>query len=613
VDGVRATSARLDLAPYVSLFGYVAVDAEGSFYISDTGYNRVRKVVPGAPPPPPVKPARTCSMATATAVAKKLHLGEADSRPDPVRAVICGAFMGRKSRTMVVTLAAGETFKGWAVLALVKGKWQLVMQQDEKARISAAGGDIRETVKDSSGTRSRLWHWDGKQFVAGAWTQETPSSKATKPARTTITTIAGSGAGAFSGDGGPARAAKLSFPTGVAVDSRGNVYIADRINDRVRKVTPGGTITTFAGTGETGFTNDGEPATTAELNKPEDVAVDWRGNVYIADTGNQRIRRVSPDGTITTFAGSGRYGFSGDRGPATKASLAEPIAVAVDRRGNVYIGDWRNSRVRKVSGGRITTLAGTGRRGFSGDGGPATKAQLKEAHAVTVDAKGNVYIADGPRVRKVSPDGTINTIAGAAGELTFPEGVAVDAKGNVYISDFGDNQVKKVSRSGKLTTIAGTIRMGFAGDGGPALLARLSHPAGIAIDAKGNIFVADFGNSRVRRIGTPTPKLTLDAAATQDLLAQKGIVVKAGCIEPCSLSATGSVSILGTQYVFDLTPATAGLSSRQRTLTLKLPEAELERFSQLLKPGQQARALITVTATDKLGYIATSELTVAIG
>jgi sugar lactone lactonase YvrE len=488
------------------------------------------------------------------------------------------------------------------------------MESDDPARISAAGPNIRETVKvPGGGTRTRLWRWDGKRFNAGAWTQETPASKATKPARTIISTFAGSGARGFEGDGGPARKAELSFPTGVAVDGRGNVYIADRINDRVRKVTPGGTITTFAGTGEHGFTNDGEPATTAELNEPEDVAVDRRGNVYIADTGNQRIRRVSPDGTITTFAGSGRYGFSGDGGRATSASLAEPIAVAVDRRGNVYIGDWRNSRVRKVSSGRITTLAGTGRRGFSGDGGPAAKAQIRDPHAVTVDAKGNVYIADGPRVRKVSPDGTITTVAGAGGELTFPEGVAVDAKGNLYISDFGDNQVKKVNRAGKLTTIAGAIREGFSGDGGPAFSARLNHPAGIALDARGNLFIADFGNSRVRRIGTPAPKLTLDGAATQDLLAQKGIIVKAGCTDPCALSATGSVTILGTQNVFELTPATARLATRSRTLTLRLPAAEEERFRQLLGAGQEARAVITVTATDKVGYTATSELTVAVG
>jgi sugar lactone lactonase YvrE len=610
VDGVRATSALLNLGE-----SYIAVDAKGVLYISETGNNRVRKVVAGTPPPPSVTLPR-CSKAEATAVAKRLKLGMAESLPDPVYAVICGSFRGPKSRTMVITLATGDgsaPFKGWAVVALVKGKWRLVMESDDAARISAAGRNIRETVKvPGGGTRSRLWHWDGTKFEAGAWTQETPASKATKPARIIITTVAGSGAHGFGGDGGAARAAKLAFPTGVAVDAKGNIYIADRINNRVRKVTPGGTITTFAGTGEAGFTNDGEPATTAELNKPEDVAVDRRGNVYIADTGNQRIRRVSLDGTITTFAGTGRYGFSGDGGRAISASMAEPIAVAVDRRGNVYIGDWRNSRVRKVTGGRITTLAGTGRRGFSGDGGPAAKAQIRDPHAVTVDGRGAVYIADGPRVRKVSLDGTITTIAGAGGELTFPEGLAVDGKGNVYISDFGDNQVKKVSRAGKLTTIAGAIREGFSGDGGPALSARLNHPLGMALDGRGNVYISDSGNARIRRIGTPTPKLMLDGAATQELLAQNDIIVKAGCADPCALSATGSVTVADTEHVFELTPATAGLAAGSRTLTLRLPAGEQERFRQLLAPGQRAQAVITVTATDKAGNTATSELTVAI-
>ncbi len=630
VDGVRATSARLDLAEYVSLTGWVAVDAKGNVYITDTENNRVREVMVGATPPPVVaNPVRRCSKAEATVVVKRLHLGEADVVPNPVYKVICGAFMGPGSQTMVVSLASGgasSPSKGWAVLRLAGGKWRLVMQQDEGARISAAGADIRETAGisrpddprccPSGGTTSRIWHWDGKRFVAGPWKRDRPVPAATKTARIAITTIAGSGARGYAGDGGQARSAQLSFPTGVAVDSRGNVYIADRINDRVRKVSPGGTITTFAGTGESGFTNDGEPATTAELNRPEDVAVDRRGNVYIADTGNQRIRRVSPDGTITTFAGTGRYGFSGDGGLATSASLAEPIAVAVDRRGNVYIGDWRNSRVRKVSGGRITTLAGTGRRGFSGDGGAAASAQISDPHAVTVDGKGAVYIADGPRVRKVSPDGTITTIAGAGGELTFPEGVAVDPKGNLYISDFGDNQVKKLSRAGKLTTIAGTIRMGFSGDGGPALSARLSHPAGIALDRKGNIFIADFGNSRVRRVGrvvvAATLKLTLAGALTQALGAQSGITVSATCSAPCSLTATGSVKILGTRYAFGLMGATASLAAGTRTLTPYLPAAEQARFSSLLEPGQQARAVITVEATDKAGNTSSSKRAVAV-
>ena len=432
----------------------------------------------------------------------------------------------------------------------------------------------------------------------------------------TIMTCAGSGARGYSGDDGPAISAKVSFPTGVEVDGKGNVYIADRLYQRVRKVSPGGTITTFAGTGERGFSGDGGPATSAQLHNPEAVAVDRRGNVYIADTTNQRVRMVNPKGIITTLAGSGRYGFAGDGGPAISASMSEPIAVAVDGKGNVYIGDWRNSRVRKVSGGKITTFAGTGRRGFSGDGGPATSAQLTDPHGVTVDRKGTVYIADGRRVRTVSPGGTITTLAGG-GDLTFPEDVAVDGKGKVYVADFGDNRVK-VIRDGKITTVAGTGRPGYSGDGGPAASAQLDHPTGVALDGKGGVYISDSGNSRVRRVGiaapagaASAPKLTLDAA-THGLLF-KSIIVTASCVEPCSLSATGSVTILGTPHVFDLTPATASLAAAcSRTLALRFAETEQTRFRTLLESGQQAQAVVTVKATDKGGRTTASKLTVAI-
>jgi sugar lactone lactonase YvrE len=221
----------------------------------------------------------------------------------------------------------------------------------------------------------------------------------------TITTFAGNGTQGFSGDGGPATSAGLSYPGGVAVDAAGNLYIADTSNHRVRKVSTSGTITTVAGNGTFGFSGDDGPATNATLSYPTEVAVDAVGNLYIADTGNLRVRKVSASGTITTVAGNGIYGFSGDGGPATNASLVIPRGVAVDAVGNLYIADYGNSRVRKVSSwGTITTVAGNGSPGFSGDGGPATSAALGYPRGVAVDAAGNLYIADtdNNRVRKVS-------------------------------------------------------------------------------------------------------------------------------------------------------------------------------------------------------------------
>ena len=337
----------------------------------------------------------------------------------------------------------------------------------------------------------------------------------------TITTIAGSGKQGFSGDGGPAVAAQLRSAYEVAVDRQGNVYIADYDNYRVRRVSPGGTITTFAGTGTGGFSGDGGAATSARLNAPIAIAVDGQGNVYIADFNNARVRKVNPTGTITTFAGTGVPGFSGDGGPATSARLYAPHGVAVDGQGNVYIADSYNQRVRKVNpAGTITTIAGTGRPGVSGDGGPATSATMTYPRGVAADAQGNVYIFDGStRVRKVTPGGTIRTFAGGgssfgdggpatSAQLRSPYGVAADGQGNVYIADFPDHRVRKVSAGGTITTFAGTGAGGFSGDGGPAASARLYAPYGVAVDGQGNVYIADSRNYRVRKVGASATATT---------------------------------------------------------------------------------------------------------
>jgi sugar lactone lactonase YvrE len=453
----------------------------------------------------------------------------------------------------------------------------------------------------------------------------------------TITTIAGSGLQGFSGDGGAATSAKLNEPDGVAVDGKGNIYIADLRNGRVRKVSPGGTISTFAGTGVWGYSGDGGPAISAQLYAPQGVAVDVQGNVYIADRNNYRVRKVSAGGTITTIAGTGKClggtCFSGDGGPATSAQLYSPSGVAVDGNGNLYIADRDNSRVRKVSsGGTITTIAGTSTKGFSGDGGPATKAQLYYPDAVAVDGIGNVYIADtfNNRVRKVSRGGTITTIAGTgacglpsdggpatSATVCNPRGVAVDGQGNVYIGDTNNSRVRKVSPGGTITTFAGTGTCGnVVGNGGPATLAQLCTPWGVAVDGQGNVYIAEEGRSRVRKVTAGTQAsaltLTLGGASAQPLLAQQGVTVTAKCSKPCSLAATGSVTILGTKYVFGLTRASAKLAPGTRTLTLHCSAAERKRFRKLLKPGQHARAVITVKAKDKAGNTSTSKRTVRV-
>ncbi len=312
--------------------------------------------------------------------------------------------------------------------------------------------------------------------------------------------------------------AEINDPTAVAVDAQGDVYVADSLNNRVRKITPAGVITTIAGNGNYGFSGDGGPATQAELWDPVGLAIDSAGNLYIADFYNNRIRKVTPAGTISTVAGYGTYGFAGDGGGATKAWFEGPTAVAVDSKGDLFIADSGNDRIRKVTPawGQITTIAGTGVFGYSGDGGPATSAELNGIAGLAVDSAGNLYIADqyDNRIRRISPSGVITTVAGTglagfsgdggpatAAELSFPSGVATDSNGAVFIADEGNQRVREITAAGTLETVAGTGAVGFAGDGGLAGWARLSSPQSVAAGPDGSIYVADTGNDRVRRIG----------------------------------------------------------------------------------------------------------------
>jgi trimeric autotransporter adhesin len=332
--------------------------------------------------------------------------------------------------------------------------------------------------------------------------------------------VAGNGIRGFSGDDGPATMAQLGFASGVAVDSAGNLFIADFGNNRIRKVTPSGIISTVAGNGVRGFSGDGGPAASAQLTSPGSVAMDSAGNLFIADYGNSRIRKVTPSGIISTVAGNGNRGFSGDGGSATAASIYGPSAIAVDLTGNLYLADETENRIRRVSpDGVIRTVAGSGIRGFSGDGGLATEAQLAGPQGIAVDLVGNLYIADSVncRIRKLTPDGMISTVAGkgeyalALGDggpatsagLNGPQAVAVDLAGNLYIADTLNNRIRKVTSVDVITTVAGDGSFGasfYGGDGGPAFSAHLYDPNGVAVDSAGNLFIADTGNSRIRKV-----------------------------------------------------------------------------------------------------------------
>jgi sugar lactone lactonase YvrE len=331
-----------------------------------------------------------------------------------------------------------------------------------------------------------------------------------------ITTVAGNGTGGFSGDGGPATSARLYIPAGVALDAAGNLYIGDTYNNRIRKVDINGIITKVAGGGKTGL-GDGGPATSAQLSYPYGVALDAAGNLYIADAGYSRIRKVDINGIITTVAGGGNNPGNdgvGDGGPATSAQLNNPPGVALDAAGNLYIADLDNHRIRKVDiNGIITTVAGGGTSGL-GDGGSATSAHLNYPFGVALDAAGNLYIADAgnSRIRKVDINGIITTVAGGgtsglgdggsatSAQLYYPYGVALDAAGNLYIADTYNNRIRKVDTNGIITTVAGKEGCCFSGDGGPATSAQLRSPYGVALDAAGNLYIADFDNYRIRKV-----------------------------------------------------------------------------------------------------------------
>jgi hypothetical protein len=337
-----------------------------------------------------------------------------------------------------------------------------------------------------------------------------------------ISTIAGDGQAGYGGDGGAATAATLKSPFNVALDDNGNIFIADRANNRVRKIDNMGIISTVAGNGTAGYNGDGNAATNALLNGPTSVAVDKKGNLYIADAANHCVRKVTPSGMIITTAGNGTGGYGGDNGPATAAQLNNPRGVAVDQSDNILVADAGNHRVRKVTAdGIITTVAGNGAVGFSGDGYASTAASLHGPYYITTDHSDNLYIADvdNQRIRRVDGEGIISTVAGngqagyggdggpaTAALLNEPIGIATDRSGDLYIADGWNNRVRLVDmRRGVISTIAGTGTPGFNGDDIACDTAQLNAPYGVAVDNGNNVYVADYSNNRIRKLAPPKP------------------------------------------------------------------------------------------------------------
>jgi uncharacterized protein (TIGR03437 family) len=453
-----------------------------------------------------------------------------------------------------------------------------------------------------------------------------------------IQTVAGSD---NTGDGGSALSAVLGQPEGIAIDSAGNIYVADAATSRVRKIALDGTIQTFAGTGAAGFSGDGGPATAAALNQPYGLAFDHFGNLYIADLGNGRVRKVTSDGNIQTVAGGGSLPAASQAqgGPATSAQLMQPRNVTIDSAGNLYISDFEANQVYNVgTNGTLTLVAGNGMAGFAGDGMGALIAQLNAPAGLAVDPTGSVYIADSGnnRVRKVSngviitvfntpsptglvldstgtlyiaassyfgtlsqqnpnvtsavdvaldqlgdlfatsgtnlleipANGAVTTIAGSGATLDFggdngpalsaqlnsPSNVAMDSSGNWYVADTSNNRIRMVTPAGVISTIAGTGAAGLTGDNGPAAKAQLNAPRGMAFDIFGNLLFADSGNNEVRKI---TPDGTIQPVATQlnkpvsvATDAQGSVfIADSGNNQVIKVTSAGASSTLATQIV----------------------------------------------------------------
>lgn len=406
----------------------------------------------------------------------------------------------------------------------------------------------------------------------------------------TLTRIAGDGRAGYSGDSGQATAAQFLTPTGIAVDGSGNIYVADRDAAVIRKIAPGGIITTVAGNGTTGYSGDGGPAVQAQIAQPMGLAADGSGNIFIADSGNACIRKLAPDGSISTVAGIGTAGYNGDGGPATGTQLNEPEGVAADGAGNLYIADTANDRIRKVApNGIVSTIAGnglsavfgsifdeTGVSTTTGDNGPATSAAVVLPTDVAVDGSGNIYIADYGNARiRVIANAIINTVAGGTGgiplagvpltsgqaaistELNGPTGLAADNAGNVYFAEGsigtgsgladGDFRIWKVTGGGILAVAAGNGLESYAGDGGPAAAAQLNAPAGIAMDAQGDIYIADSLNNRIRRIKPNGAIDTVAGNGTAGYAGDGGPAVQAQLNGPLGIV----VDQWGTLYIAD--------------------------------------------------------------
>ena len=479
----------------------VAIDAGGSLYISDS-LNRIRKVL-DTPIGETVLPTIALSLPTTatayTTTSPTLRL------------------TGSSSDNVMVTHVTWSNNRGGNGVCVGTGAWATTPLNPNL--ITPA----RDILLQTGINIITLTAWD----LSGNASSFTLTVNF-NPSRY-VSTVAGNLTNGYTGENTSGLLAQLWSPENVALDGAGNVYIADRGNHVIRKVNADGIITTFAGTGQLGSSGDGGPAINASFNEPTSVAFDAQGNLFVADSQNNRIRKISPSGIITTAVGTGAQDFSGDGGQAATASLNLPRGITVDKNGNLYIADADNNRIRKVTAlGVISSIAGVNIDGFTGDGGPATDAQIFFPTSVAVDNAGNIFFSDtgNHRIRKITPDGIINTVwgTGSAGfsgddglginaQLNAPGGLSIDTAGNLYVADRLNHRIRKMGLDGKVSTVVGSGVQGVNGDGTDVRTTQLDSPAGVGLDQQGNFYIADTENHRVIKIKSYNSVTSVSAAS----------------------------------------------------------------------------------------------------
>jgi sugar lactone lactonase YvrE len=596
-SGIQGSTDATGTAASFNYPSGAAVDASGNVYVADSGNHKIRKITPAGVVSTFAGSGRLGSTdATGTAASFDLPFGVAvdasgnvyvsDRENNKIRKItsagVVSTFAGSGSYSSADGMGIAASFKYPARLAVdASGNVYVADNGNHKIRkitpagvVSTLAGDGTEGSTDATGTAASFHDPEGVAVDASGnvFVADRENNKIRKiTSAGVVSTFAGSGE--VGSNDATATAPSFYNPSGVALDASGNVYVADSKNNKIRKITSAGVVSTFAGSGEEGRTD--ATGTAASFNRPFGVALDASGNVYVADSKNNKIRKITPAGVVSTFAGSGEEGRTDATG--TAASFNRPFGVALDASGNVYVADYINDKIRKITpAGEVSTFAGSGYSGSTD--GTGTAASFYSPTGVAVDASGNVYVADtsNNKIRKITPSGVVSTLAGSgaqgstdgtgtAASFYRPVGAAVDAAGNVYVADTYNDKIRKITSAGVVSTFAGSGDFGSTDGTGTA--ASFKFPQGVAVDASGNVYVADTYNHKIRKITSAGVVSTLAGSGEVDSTDGTGTAASFNGPGGVALDAAGNVYVAdrGNNKIRKIT--SAALSSANYTFT----------------------------------------------